>query len=75
VLSSSASNLLQQLDTYREPTSYEEVATKPQWLEAMKKEFDALEANNTWVLTPLPLGKNPSVASGFINSNIKLMVL
>jgi len=59
VLSSNASTLLQQLDTYSEPTSYEEVAIQPEWLEAMKKEFAALEANNTWVLTTLPSGKKP----------------
>jgi len=25
----------------------------------MRKEFDALELNKTWVLTPLPAGKKP----------------
>jgi len=58
-VSSSASNLLQQLNIYSEPASYEEAATKPEWQEAMQKEFDAFQANNTWILTPLPVGKKP----------------
>jgi len=63
------------LDFYCEPTSYEEATAKPEWQEAMQKEFDALQANNTWILLPLPTGKKPSAISGFINSSIKLMVL
>jgi len=58
-LSFTACNLLQHLDTYSEPTSYEEASSKPEWLEAMKNEFDALEANNTWILTDLPKEKKP----------------
>jgi len=58
-LSSNASKLLHHLYIYSEPASYEEAATKPEWQEAMQKEFDALQANNTWILTPLPAGKKP----------------
>lgn len=45
--------------SYREPTSYEEAASKPEWQEAMQKEFEALQANHTWELVPLPKGKRP----------------
>jgi len=58
-LSSHACALLHHLDTLSEPTTYEEAASKPEWLEAMSKEFAALEANNTWVLTDLPKRKKP----------------
>lgn len=52
-----ASDLLRHLNLYSEPLSYEEAASKSEWQEAMQKEFDALYANNTWILTPLPVGK------------------
>jgi len=44
---------------FTEPVSYNEAASKPAWQEAMRKEFDALQANNTWDLVPLPKGKRP----------------
>jgi len=44
---------------YSEPNSYEEAASKPEWQEAMQKEFEALRANNTWELVALPKGKKP----------------
>ena len=47
------------LRLYREPSFYEEAASPPEWQEAMQKEFDALHANNTWILTPFPVGKKP----------------
>jgi len=45
--------------SYREPNSYEEAASKPEWQEAMQKKFEALQANHTWELVPLPKGKRP----------------
>ena len=43
-----------------EPTSYTEAACHSHWQEAMQYyELAALEANNTWSLTSLPLGKKP----------------
>jgi len=41
----------------------------------MQDEFQALAANNTWQLTPLPLGKKTIVVNGYIKSNIILMAL
>ncbi|KAM3380920.1 hypothetical protein P3S68_006493 [Capsicum galapagoense] len=37
-----------------EPTSYEEAASCPAWQTAMTQEFEALYANHTWDLVPLP---------------------
>lgn len=41
-----------------EPSSYKEAAVKPAWQAAMNQEFQALYANKTWDLVPLPIGKN-----------------
>jgi len=56
-LSLSASTLLHNLDFYAEPYSYEEVAAKLEWQEAMQKEFNSLQANHTWDLIELLSGK------------------
>ncbi|XP_019245187.1 PREDICTED: uncharacterized protein LOC109225050 [Nicotiana attenuata] len=40
-----------------EPSSFEEAAINPAWQTAMVQEFEALYANNTWDLVPLPLGR------------------
>jgi len=57
--SSNSSLLLNSLDSYSEPSSYAEAITKPEWQAAMQKEFDALQANNTWDLVDLPADKKP----------------
>lgn len=41
----------------QEPASYVEAATNPLWIAAMEKEIQALNANETWDLVPLPKGK------------------
>ena len=40
-----------------EPKHYNQAKHNPHWIQAMHKEIEALEANETWVLTPLPEGK------------------
>nr|XP_028953280.1 uncharacterized protein LOC114822633 [Malus domestica] len=41
-----------------EPTSYKSACKSPEWQVAMKEEIDALHAQQTWSLVPLPSGKN-----------------
>ncbi|KAL4558415.1 hypothetical protein LXL04_036615 [Taraxacum kok-saghyz] len=41
-----------------EPKTYKEAAQYPEWCEAMKAELDAMAANNTWTIMPLPKNKN-----------------
>ncbi|GKC90637.1 RNA-directed DNA polymerase [Tanacetum coccineum] len=40
--------------TASEPTCYSQAANDPKWVEAMGKELQALEINDTWMLTELP---------------------
>lgn len=40
-----------------EPSTYKQAAKDPRWIEAMQKEFTALENNKTWILVDLPAGK------------------
>ena len=42
-----------------EPSYYYLVVSYPKWPEAMAVEIAALEANNTWTLTPIPSNKKP----------------
>nr|XP_009797449.1 PREDICTED: uncharacterized protein LOC104243884 [Nicotiana sylvestris]XP_016491789.1 PREDICTED: uncharacterized protein LOC107811381 [Nicotiana tabacum] len=42
-----------------EPQSFNEAATNPQWVKAMKLEIAALEENKTWSIVVLPYGKIP----------------
>ncbi|KAJ0772240.1 putative RNA-directed DNA polymerase [Helianthus annuus] len=42
-----------------EPSSYNEAAKDPMWVEAMNKEMEALFRNNTWTLVDLPPGRKP----------------
>lgn len=40
-------------------THFKEAVKNPDWCKAMETKLDALELNNTWVLTDLPPGKVP----------------
>nr|GEZ12874.1 ribonuclease H-like domain-containing protein [Tanacetum cinerariifolium] len=42
-----------------EPTSYEEALKDINWINAMNEEMNALYENKTWVMTKLPLDRNP----------------
>ena len=42
------------IEEFPEPTTYEEAAKHPGWVEAMNKEINALQINNTWELVSLP---------------------
>ena len=72
-LSLESTSLLQHLESYTEPASYEEAASRPEWQEAMKKEFGALRANHTWDLMPLPTVKKPISCKWFIKSSTRLI--
>jgi len=45
----------------REPLSYTEAANQPVCQEAIKKEFEDLDANGTWDLVLLPPRKKPII--------------
>ncbi|XP_019265889.1 PREDICTED: uncharacterized protein LOC109243414 [Nicotiana attenuata] len=45
--------------TESEPYTYAQAAHIPAWQEAMRKEFEALDANKTWDIVELPAGKKP----------------
>lgn len=50
---------LTKLVQHKEPTSFAQAVLDPNWVDAMNKELDALVANRTWILVPLPPGKKP----------------
>jgi hypothetical protein len=41
-----------------EPSCFSEAFKSPDWREAMNQEYDALLANNTWTLCPLPANRH-----------------
>ncbi|CAM8928890.1 unnamed protein product [Rhodiola kirilowii] len=55
--SPSHASFLVQLDTSKEPTCYTKAKSDPKWQEAMQREIQALEQNQTWTITSLPKDK------------------
>ena len=51
--------MLQNVCHDSEPLTYEEATIEPSWQAAMTQKFEALHANHTWDLLPLPVGKKP----------------
>ena len=47
------------LSTTHEPKSFSEAMQYPHWKQAIQDEIDALQANKTWIITPLPDGHTP----------------
>ena len=45
----------------QEPTNYEKVAQKKEWVEAMTEEYQSIMKNDVWDIVPKP--KNKSVVS------------
>lgn len=45
------------VSSVREPSSFIQACKDEKWLEAMRQEIDALELNETWVISELPLDK------------------
>ena len=58
-LSSSHKSFALALTIAKEPETYAQALNDPKWLDAMKAEIDALQANCTWVICKLPPGKVP----------------
>ncbi len=47
------------------PRSYKQAAESAKWIQAMQEEMDALEANETWGIVPLPTNQ-PMVGSKWV---------
>jgi len=56
-LSSNFRNVISSINSHPEPQTYNEASKHASWQSAMQDELQALAANNTWQLTPLPLRK------------------
>lgn len=55
--------------SYHEPNSYKEASQDPNWVKAMQTEINALQANNTWLITDLHPGKKAISSNGCTRSN------
>lgn len=64
------------LTVYIQPEFYYQAIQHSNWREAMATKIEALEFNNTWTITSLPLGKQSiGYKWMYIRSNIELMAL
>ncbi|GKC51550.1 hypothetical protein Tco_1074295 [Tanacetum coccineum] len=57
--SSETCSFVTNLNKTIEPKSYKEAYTDSRWVEAINQEMEALNRNNTWVITNLPKGRRP----------------
>jgi len=48
-----------------EPRFFHKAVQDPKWREAMLKEIEALEENNTWSVESLPSGRPELIANGY----------
>ncbi|KAH9699990.1 protein kinase domain-containing protein [Citrus sinensis] len=58
-LSSSYRAFVSSLDNLHVPNNIQEALGHPEWKRAVHEEINALEKNDTWVITDLPAGKRP----------------
>jgi hypothetical protein len=65
---------LTSIENKNEPNFFEEAIDQPIWCKAMREELNAVERNETWELVPLPIGKKPWDANGYIKLNTIAMV-
>ena len=56
-----------------EPKYYNQAKNDPNWIDAMNKELEALESNETWELTFLPKGNKAIGSKWFIRLSCNLM--
>jgi hypothetical protein len=47
------------ISSHIEPQTYAQAVLEPHWRTTMQNELEALESNQTWILTDLPPGKRP----------------
>ncbi|CAH9106113.1 unnamed protein product [Cuscuta epithymum] len=55
----SSSSVDSAISSDKEPSTFREAVSDPQWREAMQREIDALERTGTWQIQDLPPGKKP----------------
>ncbi|GKB98102.1 putative RNA-directed DNA polymerase [Tanacetum coccineum] len=64
---------LSAITSNNEPKHFQQAIQDPRWIEAMKKEIQALEQNKTWTLEELPNGKKAIDSKWVYKSNINQM--
>jgi len=62
------------ISSHTEPQTYAQVVLEPHWRTTMQNELEALESNQTWILTDLPPGKRPIDCKYAIRLNTMQMV-
>ena len=60
---------LSTIEEFPEPSSYEQAAQHPGWVQAMQKEILALQTNNTWEVVDLPPNKKAISCNGYTKPN------